>query len=265
MTPVLIAVIAAVAVVLTVVSARRGLAERDAVERHHRTLDALGSLTARPATPTDPPAPRAIAPRDPGTTPPRDALATAPRGAQTRVEYQPQHRKLRPPPNRMRAFRLVGVASLVVLVLGAGGYLVVRGRGGTASSQAHRRPAPPTTVAAPNPTPTSAPNSSPVVLVSSDTQQARYRVSRPSVDVELVPTALCWIEIKSALGHGPVLFSGTLRPGGRRPVPTGADTGGVSILLGNPAGMSVSVNGTALAFPKPSGAQPFTLLFQPPG
>ncbi len=78
-------------------------------------------------------------------------------------------------------------------------------------------------------------------------------------------TGACWVEIKSGLGQGPVVFSGTLRPGSRRAIPTTTATGGVSVRLGNPAGMSVSVDGSVLPVPRPSGTKAFTLLFLPGG
>jgi hypothetical protein len=149
--------------------------------------------------------------------------------------------------------------------------LAVRDRGGgstgahgktpiTAARSANGRtgatspPPPATTTTAP---------AAPLVLLTNDSQSARYRVNRPTADVELIATAPCWVEIKAALGTGPTVFVGTLRPGSHQAVPTAPTTGGVSIRLGNPGGMSVTVDGAAFPVPGLSGAQPFTLTFQP--
>jgi hypothetical protein len=101
----------------------------------------------------------------------------------------------------------------------------------------------------------------PVVLVASDAQQARYTVEQPSALIELVVTSPSWVEIRTGAGTGPVVFAGTMRSGTHRSVPT---SGGSTVLLGNPAGVSVSVNGAPLAVPRPTVPRPFTLLFQPP-
>jgi hypothetical protein len=241
MTSILIAVIVAVAVALTIHSARRALAERDAVERHHRTLDVLGTLAER----ADGAAP--------GVTPP--------------ATYLPRHRRSRPA-RRWGSPVAAALIAAVLVAVGAGWYLASRHSGTTSQTQAppkHATTTKPAAGAGPAPASTSTiPAGGPsVVLVSNDNLAAHYRLQRPSADVELVATASCWVEIKSRLGQGPVMFSGTLRPGGRRAVPTAASTGGVSVRLGNPAGMSLSVDGTVLPVPRPAGTKPFTLLFQP--
>ncbi len=248
MTPVLIFLIAAVGVALTVVSARRALAERDAVERHHRTLSALGTLAERAD----------------GSRP----VVVAPEGA-----YRPRHRKARPSsprlaprlPLRAGPLALAGIGCVVVAA--AVWFLASRHHAPSAPGQALRNGVPTATT---RPTPARATSTTTVppaslVLLSSDSQQARYQVNRPSVDLELVPSAACWVEIKSALGGGPTVFVGTLRPGSHQAVPTGPTTGGVSVRLGNPGAMSVTVDGAALPVPLASSTQPFTLVFQPAG
>ena len=242
MTSVLIILIAVVGVALTVASGRRALAERDAVERHHRTLSALGTLAERAD----------------GSHP----VVVAPDGA-----YQPRHRKARPEsprlPLRVGPLGVAGVGCVVVAA--AVWFVAIRDHASTAPRPALRRGATTaTTKPAPShPTATTTVPPAALVLLSSDNQQARYRVNRPSVDLELVATAACWVEIKSALGGGPTVFVGTLKPGTQQAVPTGPTTGGVSVRLGNPSGMSVMVDGAALPVPLVSSTQPFTLLFQP--
>jgi hypothetical protein len=239
-TSILIAVITVAAVALTIASARRTLAERNAVERHHRTLDVLGSLAGQAG---------AVSP----------ALDQAPAR-----DYQPRHRKARPR-HRGRGAWPAGITATAVAAVTVA-WLVIGGH--------HRTPAPPPQAQAPHATTSTAvpatgtpgpAAATALVLLSSDNQQAAYRIQRPSVDVELVPTAACWVQIRTAAGRGPVVFSGTLRPGSRRSVPTGAATGGASVQMGNPAGMSVSVDGAVLSLPRPSGAQPYTLVLQPAG
>ncbi|MDQ1392426.1 MAG: hypothetical protein QOK39_531 [Acidimicrobiaceae bacterium] len=238
MTPLLIAVIAAVAVALTIHSARRALAERNAVERHHRTLDVLGTLAER-----------------------AERAEVAAPSAPVAAPYQPRHRRSRSTRRRVSPFAAVGILGAVLVAVAAGWYLAARQPGGASPAQ-RQPPAKQAPTVAPS---TTLANRTPVVLLSSDDQQARYRLQSPSVQVELVATGACWVEIKSGLGQGPVVFSGTLRPGARRAIPTTAASGGVSIRLGNPAGMSVSVDGSVLPVPRPTGTKPFTLLFQPAG
>jgi hypothetical protein len=103
-----------------------------------------------------------------------------------------------------------------------------------------------------------------VVLVTSDSQQAQYSVQRSSVDLELDVVASCWVEIRTGSDSGPVVFAGTLKPGARRRIPTGATAGGVAVRLGNPGGVAVSMDGAPLAVPHPAATQPFTLSFQVP-
>jgi hypothetical protein len=250
-------VIVVVAVAVTIRSARRAIAERDAVERHHHALDVLGSLAERAEA-----VPVAI------TRPP--SLRASPVPAVPAPEYQPRHRRARRPPPRPAPIAFA-VLCLIVAAL-AIWFLAVHDRGGGSKESHGRTPItanrPATgragaTAPTPRPTTTTAPVAS-LVLLTNDSQSARYRVNRPSADVELVATAPCWVEIKTELGSGPTVFVGTLRPGSRQAVPTAPTTGGVSIRLGNPGGMSVTVDGAALPVPGLTGAQPFTLTLQPP-
>ena len=247
MTSVLIVAIVVVAIALTVRSARRALAERDAVDRHHRTLDLLGSLAER-AEPVVPPTP---APK----SAPGEGVAV---GEVAARGYQPRHRAAR---RGRRPARLVaGVVLLAGIGVAAGAWLRAAQNPGRPATVASVAPRLTTTTHAVPPTATTA-ATMPVVLVASDSQQASYTVQQPSADIELVFASACWVEIRSGSSSGPVVFMGTLRAGTRKPVPT---TGGSTVLLGNPLGVSVAVNGAPLAFPRPSGAKPFTLRFQPP-
>ena len=248
--------IVVVAVAVTISSARRAIAERDAVERHHRALDVLGSLAERAdAVPVVPARPMPVREKPIPEVPV--------------PEYQPRHRAARRPPPRPGPIAFAVLCLVVAAV--AIWFLALRHSGG-GSRQAHGK----TPVTAPRPTKgrstattppalattTTAPVAS-LVLLANDSQSARYRVNRPTADVELLATAPCWVEIKTSLGTGPTVFVGTLHAGSRQAVPTASTTGGVSVRLGNPGGMSVTVDGTALPVPGLTGAQPFTLMFQP--
>ncbi|HEX3540674.1 MAG TPA: DUF4115 domain-containing protein [Acidimicrobiales bacterium] len=273
MTSVLIVAIVIIAIALTVRSARRALAERDAVDRHHRTLDLLGSLAERPepvappgAPPTREPPGRPRRPRRPldaarpivpPIPPPVVAPVDPPVDAALARGYQPRHRAARP--RRRPALLVAGVVLLAGIAVAAGALLRAgRNSGRPATASGTQKP---TTTARPAPTTASTAVDAAVVLVTSDSQQASYTVRQPSADIELVVARPCWVQIRSGGTSGPVVFVGTLRAGARQAVPT---TGGSTVLLGNPSGVSVAVNGTTLEFPRPSGTKPFTLRFQPP-
>jgi hypothetical protein len=241
MTALLIGLITVAAVALTVHSARRTLAERNAVERHHQALETIGALADRAH----------------GSQPSVVAPVAAPR------EYQPRHKKARPP-RRIRVSRTawVVVAGVVaVLAAVAGGWRLARSH--SDSSASGPSPAQASTTSTVAATTVPAPPGPAVLLISSDSRQAEYRLERPSVDLELAPSAPCWVEIRSGPVPGAVVFAGTLRPGNRRRIPTGTATGSVTVLLGNPGAMAVSADGAPLPIPRVSGSQPFTLLLQP--
>jgi hypothetical protein len=168
MTPILIAVIAAVAVALTIHSARRALAERDAVERHHRTLDVLGTLAER-------------------------ADGAAP-GLAPAATYQPRHSQSRPTRRRGSPAAAAGLVAVLLVAVGAGWYLASRHSATTSKTQAPPKQATTTmpaatAAAAPAPTSTIPAGGPSVVLVSNDNLAAHYRLQRPSAEVELVATA----------------------------------------------------------------------------
>ncbi len=106
MTPLLIALIAAVAVALTIHSARRALAERNAVERHHRTLDVLGTLAERAER--------------------GERAEVAAPSAPVVATYQPRHRRSRPTRRRVPPTAAVGILGAVLVAVAAGWYLAAR-------------------------------------------------------------------------------------------------------------------------------------------
>jgi hypothetical protein len=240
-TPALLVLIAVIAVGLTVVFARRAGADRDAVERNHRTLDVIGAVATRPPPPPNVRRGTGVSGRRP-----------APAHARSRSSG----------PGRGGAV-LAAIAAVGVVGLGATWYLTRRDHhSGAAATVAAPKIAASTTTTVVVPTSIAQPQVPAVVLVSHDSQEADYQIEQVSADVELVPTAACWVEITAATGHGPALFAGTLRPGASQSVPTA--TGGVRVQLGNPGAMSLVVDGAAVAIPRPAVGGPFSLLFQDP-
>jgi hypothetical protein len=149
---------------------------------------------------------------------------------------------------------LVAVAVLATVAL-----LSRRRPAPSAASSTTVPPAPPVSVV-----PSTVPAGAPVLLVARDAVHAEYRVQSAAVNVDLTAIAPCWVEIRTSLGRGPIWYAGTLHPGGHQVVPTGVATGGVSVRLGNPNGISVAVDGQPLAIPWPAGAQPFSLVLDAP-
>jgi Domain of unknown function (DUF4115) len=237
-TAALLVLIAALAVGLTVISARRAGADRDVVERNRRTLDVIGAVATRP-----PP-------------PPNVRRGTGVSGR------RPAHARSRSPGHGHGGAVLAAVAAIGVVGLGATWYLTRHGRSGPTVTVGAPRIGATTTTTVVVPTTVVQPQVPAVVLVSHDSREADYQVQQASADVELVPSADCWVEITPASGHGPVLFAGTLPPGTRQPVPTAA--GGVRVQLGNPGVMSLMVDGAPMTVPRPGAGGPFTLVFQDP-
>jgi hypothetical protein len=115
---------------------------------------------------------------------------------------------------------------------------------------------PAATLPAPSTTATTA---VPAVLVSSDSQGAHYNLAS-SATVELVPSSPCWVEIRAGGATGQLVFQGLVRPGERRPIPA---TTPVWLRLGNPPGVAIVVNGTALQPPGRTSSQPYNFTFAP--
>lgn len=237
MTQVLIAVIAIAAIVLSVISARRALAERNIVERQQQALDLLGKMADRAVTDT--------------------TVVTAP------GKYRPQHGKAPSPGGRIRTAVIAAAAGACAIVLVV---LIVESERGGRSHET--LPAGPTTTATlPRPTTTVAPTTTTtappaLVLISDDTQQASYRIQGPAVEVDVVSSAPCWVEITGAATGGPVKFAGVLRPGSTETVASGPASG-ASLQVANPALVSLEVNGATMPLPQLSGGQPYTLHFEP--
>ena len=146
---------------------------------------------------------------------------------------------------------------MVAVAVVAGLAMLGGGGGGNPSAQ---RSVPPSS-SVPGPTaPTTA--LAPVVAISHDSQEARFRLAQPGAVIELAPVSSCWVQIRLGSATGQVVFTGTLRPGDRRPLPAGQ---AVWLRIGNPPGMAIQVNGTPLAISAPDNSQPYNVVFGPAG
>jgi hypothetical protein len=194
-------------------------------------------------------------PSKPAPTPPETAAALvagtvgAPVPARGR-----RHVRHSPTPHRALLVALGAVAAAIVVV---GVALTVTGgesvrRGGRLGAA--------TATVTPSTTPPAAtsPQAPAAVLVSSDNQGATFSLSS-QVQIELVPTSNCWVQVRQGSATGPVVYEGLLRPGQPYPLP---GAGPVWLRLGNPPGVSVVVNGVPLQAPLPSTSQPYNLEFQ---
>jgi hypothetical protein len=147
------------------------------------------------------------------------------------------------------------VAGVVVIAAVAGVVVSLAGHGSGRPSPAHvaARPAPTTTTTPPAP-PTTTATSVPVQLVATAPDQATYRV-RSGAHITLSATGRCWVEIRRGTAAGAVVFSGTLVAGQTQGV-----AGSAWVRLGNPAVVTVTVDGTSLSPPGLSGS-PYDLEF----
>jgi hypothetical protein len=154
-----------------------------------------------------------------------------------------------------------GVAALVALGAALALHLDHRAGGPrrpapSASAPTHRSPS--THRARPAPPTTARPQSS-VVPVSKEPSGAVYAVGSLPVNVSLVASGRCWVEVRSGSGTGPIVFEGTINPGGSQSFGDGA---GLWMRFGNPAGVEVRSDGTVLAMP--SVAAPYNLTIEGP-
>ena len=146
-------------------------------------------------------------------------------------------------------------AAVVVVVAVAVGVALVLARHGQSATPSAQRSAPAASATGAG-APTTA--ASPVVSVSRDSQEARFRVVQAGAVVELAPVSSCWVQIRMGSATGQVVFTGTMRQGDRRALPAGQP---VWLRIGNPPGMAIEVNGSPLAISEPANSQPFNVVF----
>jgi hypothetical protein len=157
-----------------------------------------------------------------------------------------------------------GAAAVMVLAIGG---LTVALLASRHTSSPHTALTGPTTTphtgqAAPSQTsaPTTAPPRRAVVIpVSTAPAGAVYHVTVRPINLSVVATGSCWIEVRSGSAAGTIIFQGIINPGAR---PRFSDMAGLWVRLGNPAGVQVRVNDTAL--PLPTVAAPYNVTVEGP-
>ncbi|HVA73278.1 MAG TPA: DUF4115 domain-containing protein [Acidimicrobiales bacterium] len=179
-------------------------------------------------------------------TAPAPAVGALPGARRRRLPAVPS---LRSPALRMVA---VAAASALVAVIAT---MAFRSGGGAPVHQA-ASPKIPAAVHAPKAAtarhPVQVP-AQPVPLASGSTAySAAYEVGSGPVDLGLVAVQRCWVELRTGSTTGPIVFEGLLAPGDRKSF--GA-LPGLWLRIGNPAGLNVVVDGTAI--PLPPTATPY--------
>jgi hypothetical protein len=228
----------------TVQVSRRVVFIDDAANAGRPALGGEPSANAEPG-PTARPAPAASsaarpAPAEPATRPARTwDLASAVAAAARRAR---RPAVLHLPPARPAA---LAAAAVGVAAAAAAGALVV-GSGHSPHPQPAAEPsapaaAPPTTPPPPR-----------VVATSAGATEASYEVASGPIQMELVVSGPCWVELRSGSSTGTILFEGTLEAG---TVKTFQTTGPVWLRLGNPAGVQLRLDGMSIALP--AAAIPF--------
>ena len=159
---------------------------------------------------------------------------------------------------RRQGRRLTLAAATAVVVVGVGGAaagISLSGVRGDQKPPAHSTAGLPlpSSGALPNaakriPTTTTVPAPTFVASASGD-GLASYTVNSASVDLVLLASGRCWVELRAGSESGPVIFSGILDPGDHR---TFEEPAGVWLRLGYPNGVAVQINGSAVGLPATS-------------
>jgi hypothetical protein len=226
----LLVLLVAVSVVVTVVARRRHTDEHDSVDAQQRRLDALRTAVRQHDDPGD------LGARAGGGT----GLATM----------------RRTPRDRTSRRSMLGTALIAVAVVIAGVAIYALAAGWDTSSRAaddesgsadRSTASSTTTTSSTSSTTTTTKPAVPTVLSA---ENGNVAVSVPSGPYQLhvAATDPCWTQIERA--DGTVVETQTMQSGD---VIDLNETGALTIRLGNPAGVQVSVNGTALALPPSTG------------
>ena len=165
-----------------------------------------------------------------------------------RKQYRAGHR-----PARV----LAAAAGLVVVAAGAG-VAIHEVRSGSGRPAAHTASPPgraggsvtPATTVAP-PAPTTPPT---LAATSTSATDAVYTITAGSLEVSVATSAPCWMELRSGSPSGPVAYEGTLPAGASR---TFSAANGLWLRLGDPAGVQLRINGSAVTLP--SAPNPFNI------
>jgi hypothetical protein len=208
-------------------SARR-LTVEESVDRYRRTLGAVHDAATR-------------------ASPPQGALRA------------PSHEQLRRGSGRRAALassRNLGVAAIALVTVGTVGVVIA-----THHAKPKRRATAPTTVTArrpPRPTTTTRPaattTSQPLVRATGAVDT--FTVSKPSYDIVVqAVSSACWVDMRGPTGTS--LFTGTLSATQSQSITAST----VMIKLGNPAAVTVSIDGMPVSFTISNGSLT-TLHFQ---
>jgi cytoskeletal protein RodZ len=227
----LLVLLVAVSVVVTVVARRRHTDEHDSVDAQQRRLDALRTAVRQHDDPND-----LVSPAGGGGI----GLATA----------------RRTPRDRTSRRSMLGTALIAVAVVIAGVAIYALAAGWDTSSRAadddagtadRTAASSSTTTSSTSSTTTTTKPAVPTVL---STENGIVAVSVPSGPYQLhvAATDACWTQIERA--DGSVVETKTMQTGD---VIDLNESGALTIRLGNPAGVQVSVNGTALTLPPSTG------------
>jgi len=228
--PLVIVVVLVLAVAL-VVRARtsRRLTIEQSVDRYRRTLTAVHDAAARS--------------RPPGGAP-TGPIVLAPTGKRVR-------RERRPPSSRAR-WLAVGAMAVVTAITAALVIAETRDEGArrTVASTTTRPPATnPTTTTLPAPTTT-------VALVTAiGGTGTSFTVAKPTYTLVVATTGDCWIDARDP--SGTTLYSGVVSAGQTQPI----TAGGITLRLGNPAAVALTIDGTRVPFTVTNGS-PVTLEFR---
>ena len=267
--------IVAAVVVLTLAAVlltrRRSHDDVHSVEGYHRSLHTLEHINAHPAIPAQEDSANPESAVRVAGTPSVRVTAGVPPVAFDDIDHSTGVQPPRPAAHRDKAMssmnhrprRLaapaLAVAAVIVLVI----ILLVTGAHKVAPPGHHHRPSTDSKAVAPpsrpSPSPTTPTTPAPAVSPpqSSTPSAATYEVSGSEFTLALsATTGACWVDATTA-PSGSTLFTGTLQPGDRQTV---AATGPVTLVVGAPTVLAVSVDGTPVALP-PGFATPFTMHF----
>lgn len=155
-------------------------------------------------------------------------------------------------PVRHRGLR-AATATLAVVVAAVGVISAVVISNQVASNPRAARPFAPVTAAPPTTTTVPA---MPASLISKTASTATYQLTGAPT-INFVGSGSCWIEIRQGDQAGKILFQGVLSSGSQK-----SQTGPFWVRLGNPAAISVQINGKVLNQPANTTDNPYNLQFQ---
>ncbi len=150
----------------------------------------------------------------------------------------------------------LAVAGIAVVTVGVVGVVIAthhtrpKHRAAAPTTTTTRRPPRPTTTTRPAPTTTTPP------LVTATAAVDTFTVSKPSYEIVVHAVgSACWVDMRDPAGSS--LFTGTLAATESQSITASS----VTVRLGNPAAVTVSIDGTPVSFTIPNGSAT-TLHFQ---